>query len=168
MADLEIVLKAALYVAGGALFASIAAFLVAAFGDSRVDVARTFADAPAEPFPRPRLLRFTALGFRFTYFAMMVTVPLVLLLVAIGIRSGLVLAALTIATIGTIALVLGLSAIIRCPKCTKRAIMNAGLHVAFAEPLEGLSPWGSVVKRIARERRFRCMHCGQRFTVQEV
>jgi uncharacterized membrane protein YczE len=162
MAVVDSVFTVAFYVSLAALLAAFGAFVMASWTGSRIIVSTTHANSPAEPFPAPERVRLTARWLQVCFKAVVWSVPVGAVIVAIvgniavGVLLPVFLVGLSVAT--------WLPTTIRCPKCTKHLVMNAGGQPPFGEPLKGLSAWGSVIKRIDTERQFRCMYCGQRFT----
>jgi hypothetical protein len=161
MALVDSIFMGIFYALLAALFAAAAAYIVASYRNSRIEVTTTFEDAPVEAFPNSGDLNFTARWLRTAHVGTPWLAPVgVIAGLAFG---GIALGVLLLISLGTLSTGTWLPTRIRCPKCTKWLVMNAGETPPFADRLKGLSAWGSVIKRIATERRFRCMYCGQRF-----
>lgn len=60
----------------------------------------------------------------------------------------------------------GLAVVLRCDACNRRVFVSPVQNPPYAEKWGHLNAWGSVVTRIAFQRRFRCMHCGQNYAMR--
>jgi hypothetical protein len=157
----ETILRAAFNAAIVMLVGSVIAFVLAARHNSKTVVTRTFENAPVEQFAPMLLLRagtsavvltwaYTALGF-----------PLVVILILSGVVTEAVLGFTLIGFLMILSAGTWLPALVRCPKCTMRLILNTAGPRPFGEPTRNRSV---LIIRIVRDQPFHCMHCGQRYT----
>ena len=117
-------------------------------------------------FPRAALLRLTSLIVFFVwssivgFFALLSATflgffrpPESLVLMALGFM------------LSCAALYLSLAFILRCPKCQRQVLIQMSSNPPHAEKLWQMDDWASVVVRILFLGCFRCMHCGQRYSI---
>jgi DNA-directed RNA polymerase subunit RPC12/RpoP len=62
------------------------------------------------------------------------------------------------------ALYIVFSLMLRCPKCHHRVLVQENSSPPYTEEIWKMNGWASVVLRVVFMRRFRCMHCGQRYS----
>lgn len=60
----------------------------------------------------------------------------------------------------------GLSVFLRCSKCHRSILNESSTKVPHVEPYLCMDGWSSVVLRALFKSQFRCMHCGQRYSIK--
>jgi len=66
---------------------------------------------------------------------------------------------------GFFILYLALAITLKCPKCQERLTIQWTSEPRHTERMWGMDGWASVIVRVATTGKFRCMYCGQRFTL---
>lgn len=56
--------------------------------------------------------------------------------------------------------------LLRCVQCGKRLLAQEVSAPPFADEYPGLNAYGATVMRITKERRCRCMYCGQQYLIR--
>ncbi len=124
----------------------------------------SFVHAPSELFPRPSLIRTAAFAAVAGWISGVAFV--VLLIVSLGIRELTWTAVTAVALLlGFAILEVGISVVLRCPKCLRRILVQSTTKPPFSDKYLGLSGWAAIAAQVAARREFRCMYCGQRFHV---
>lgn len=153
----------------GSLLGGVLAGLLGNWADARYRPPQVELGAAAEErFPRAWLL-ITAASIMFIGWSSILSF---LALLAVG-SSGLFQPSETLAflllgvTLGCAPLYFMVARALRCPKCHRQVLNQMASNPPHAEKLWQLDGWASVVVRVLFSGRFRCMHCGQRFSVRE-
>ena len=117
-----------------------------------------------ERFPRTFLLKVAAITVMIAW----LTILAFLVSIALA-KNGLVNLTEPVAMsmfgslVSCAALYIVFSLTLRCSKCHHRVLVQENSTPPYGEKLWKMDGWASVVVRVVFMRRFRCMHCGQRY-----
>jgi hypothetical protein len=150
-----------IYFAGG-LVAALITYLL----DKFIVVPTTsFAVAPIAYYPNAVRLRVASFAIICAWSALILFLVLVGL-AAIDLWRPVNLAVWMLAAFyGFAVLYFGLSFPLKCPSCLERVTVQWTSEPKYTERVWRLDGWASVVVQVATTGKFRCMYCGQRFTL---
>jgi hypothetical protein len=125
----------------------------------------SFIETPITPYPSALRLRIASYAMFCAWGLLLVALALLGVALVIDVRYLHLGIRMFAAFGGFVVLYLALAVTLKCPKCHEKVTIQWTTEPRYTERIWGMDGWASIIVRVATTGRFRCMYCGQRFTL---